>query len=256
MNKKTLVIETQNLAVEQRLYSTNQAIFAGEQIHLLGANGAGKSTLLAALSGYIAYTGTVFLNNVNLKDFAVQTLAKHRSYLTQQTGIAPSLKVFQYLSLFIDQHVVPPTIFSELCEDFQLSPLLAKPINQLSGGEWQRIRIVAVFLQVWDRDCLSGKIILFDEPINNLDIIQQGMLDKWVKCFCHCAGTVIMSGHNLSHSYKNASRIWMMKKGAIIYAGEPDNVMTESHLSDVFMADIKLNQSSSNKVWQINDHTN
>ncbi|MTB67077.1 ATP-binding cassette domain-containing protein [Providencia sp. wls1943] len=253
---KTVMIETQNLTVKNRLRGINQSVFAGEQIHLLGANGAGKSTLLSALSGCTSYTGTIFFNNVNLKDYAVQDVARCRSYLTQQTGILPSLKVFQYLSLFIEQHVVPPTIFSELCEDFQLSSLLSKPINQLSGGEWQRIRIVAVFLQVWDRDYLSGKIILFDEPINNLDIIQQGMLDKWVKCFCHCAGTVIMSGHNLSHSYKNASRIWMMKKGAIIYAGEPDNVMTESHLSDVFMADIKLNQSSLNKVWQINDHTN
>lgn len=253
---KTVIIEMQNLSVKNRLRDINQSVFAGEQIHLLGANGAGKSTLLSALIGCPSYIGTILFNSVNLKDYAVQDVARYRSYLTQQTGILPSLKVFQYLSLFIEQHVIPPMIFSELCEDFQLSPLLSKPINQLSGGEWQRIRIVAVFLQVWDRDCLSGKIILFDEPINNLDIIQQGMLDKWVKCFCHCAGTVIMSGHNLSHSYKNASRIWMMKKGTIIYAGEPDNVMTESHLSDVFMADIKLNQSSLNKVWQINDHTN
>ncbi|WP_323085268.1 ATP-binding cassette domain-containing protein [Providencia alcalifaciens] len=154
---KTVMIETQNLSVKNRLRDINQPVFAGEQIHLLGANGAGKSTLLSALSGCTSYTGTIFFNNFNLKDYAVQDLARYRSYLTQQTGILPSLKVFQYLSLFIEQHVVPPTIFSELCEDFQLLPLLSKPINQLSGGEWQRIRIVAVFLQVWDGDCLSGK---------------------------------------------------------------------------------------------------
>ncbi|ATG17735.1 Vitamin B12 import ATP-binding protein BtuD [Providencia alcalifaciens] len=253
---KTWVIETQNLKVEHRLSGISQCVSAGEQIHLLGANGAGKSTLLAALSGCITYTGTILLNNLNLENYTVQALSTYRAYLTQQASTLPSLKVFQYLTLFIGQKLIPPVIFSEICSDFQLTSLLSKPINQLSGGEWQRIRIVAVFLQVWDQDCLSGKIILFDEPINNLDIIQQGMLDKWVKCFCHCAGTVIMSGHNLSHSYKNASRIWMIKKGAIIYAGEPDDVMTESHLSEVFMADIKLSQSSSEKVWQIINHTN
>ena len=255
MNKK-IILDITNLSVSGRLHQVTQQVSAGEQIHLLGANGAGKSTLLAALSGCESYTGNIYLNHINLKNYSAQELGQQRAYLTQQMGILPSLKVFQYLGLFTSNCDVNRSIFDVLCRDFQLLPLLAKSINQLSGGEWQRVRIVAMFLQVWDSHVLSGKIIFFDEPINNLDIIQQGMLDKWVKCFCHCAGTVIMSGHNLSHSYKNASRIWMIKKGTIIYAGEPDNVMTESHLSDVFMADIKLNQSSLNKVWQINDHTN
>ncbi|MTC60787.1 ATP-binding cassette domain-containing protein [Providencia rustigianii] len=255
MNKK-IILDITNLSVSGRLHQVTQQVSAGEQIHLLGANGAGKSTLLAALSGCESYTGNIYLNHINLKNYSAQELGQQRAYLTQQMGILPSLKVFQYLGLFTSNCDVNRSIFDVLCRDFQLLPLLAKSINQLSGGEWQRVRIVAMFLQVWDSHVLSGKIIFFDEPINNLDIIHQGILDKWVKYFCDCSGTVIMSGHNLSHSYKNASQIWMIKKGTLIYTGKPDEIMTDINLSDIFMADIQLTHNSSHRVWQIIDFDN
>ncbi len=65
-----------------------------------------------------------------------------------------------------------------------------------------------------------------------------------------------MSGHNLSHSYKNASQIWMIKKGTLIYTGKPDEIMTDINLSDIFMADIQLIHNSSHRVWQIIDFDN
>lgn len=250
MNMQT-VIEMKNLSVNNRIINVTQKIVVGEQIHLLGANGAGKSTLLAALSGFIDFDGQILLNNQDIKTYSVQSLGWQRSYLSQMMNSLPILKVFQYLDLFLHPTTSSLNIVDSLCLDFQLTPLLQKSINQLSGGEWQRVRIVAVFLQVWDSNQLCGKFILFDEPMNNLDIIQQATLDKWIKYFCHCSGTVIMSGHNLSHSYKNASRIWMIKKGILVASGKPIDIMTDSNLSDIFMSEIRLSESTSDKIWQI-----
>lgn len=60
-----------------------------------------------------------------------------------------------------------------------------------------------------------------------------------------------MSGHNLSHSYKNASRIWMIKKGQLIASGKPEEVMTENNLSEMFMSEVRLSQNATNKMWQV-----
>ena len=250
MNTK-VVLEINQLSVAERLLKVSEQVFAGEQIHILGANGAGKSSLLAALSGFSDFSGQIQLNGMNIRQYSTRSLSQQRAYLTQQVSSIPVLKTFQYIELFLPMAACSTNIFDLLCADFQLTPLLNKPINQLSGGEWQRVRISAVFLQVWSRHDLCGKIILFDEPTNNLDIIQQSMFDKWIKYFCDCAGTVIMSGHNLTHSYKNASRIWMIKKGLLVASGHPQEVMTEANLSNIFMSEIKLSQSSSNRVWQI-----
>ncbi|MGG4607682.1 vitamin B12 ABC transporter ATP-binding protein BtuD [Providencia sp. Me31A] len=246
------IIDIKNVCAGQRLINFSAQIFAGEQIHLLGANGAGKSTLLEALSGYLPVKGEVFLDGIEIQQYSASQLTKKRSYLPQLVSQIPILKVFQYLELFLPNMTLSAdAIFERLCTDFQLEPLLRKSLTQLSGGEWQRVRITATFLQVWDGGQFSGKYILFDEPTNNLDIVQQAMLDKWIKNFCDCLGTVIMSGHDLSHSYKNASSIWMMKQGRLVASGKPDNVMTEKNLSNIFMSEIKLNQNTSNKVWQI-----
>ncbi|MEQ4730780.1 MULTISPECIES: vitamin B12 ABC transporter ATP-binding protein BtuD [Providencia] len=245
------IIDIKNICAGQRLINFSAQVFSGEQIHLLGANGAGKSTLLEALSGYLPVEGEIIINRIPLQQYRVSQLTTQRAYLPQLVSQIPILKVFQYLELFLPNMKLSAAIFERLCTDFQLTPLLRKPLVQLSGGEWQRVRITATFLQVWDDGAFSGKYLLFDEPMNNLDIVQQAMLDKWTKNFCDCSGTVIMSGHDLSHSYKNASNIWMMKQGRLTVTGKPENVMTEKNLSDIFMSEIKLSQSTSNRMWQI-----
>ncbi|GAB1440970.1 vitamin B12 ABC transporter ATP-binding protein BtuD [Providencia sp.] len=251
MMNNQLIIDIKDICAGQRLINFSAQVFAGEQIHLLGANGAGKSTLLEALSGYLPVKGKIFVNGTDLQQFPASQLTMQRAYLPQLVSQIPILKVFQYLELFLPNRALCPDIFDRLCTDFQLGSLLSQPLNQLSGGEWQRVRITATFLQVWVGEHFSGKYILFDEPTNNLDIVQQAMLDKWIKNFCDCLGTVIMSGHDLSHSYKNASNIWMMKQGRLATTGKPAVVMTEKNLSDIFMSEIKLNQSMSNRMWQI-----
>lgn len=246
-----MIIDIKNISAENRLINFTEQVYAGEQIHLLGANGAGKSTLLSALSGYLPVKGEICFNGENIDDCSIAQLAKKRAYFAQLASNTPIIKVFQYFELFLSSSAVAADIFARLCRDFQLSALLHKGIYQLSGGEWQRVRVCAVFLQLWSENDLTGKIILFDEPMNNLDIVQQAMLDKWIKYFCDCLGTVIMSGHDLDHSYKNASRIWLLEQGQLFASGKPTDVMTENNLSGIYKTEIKLSQNTSYRQWHI-----
>ncbi len=245
------IIQIKNLSINNRLNSISAQIMAGEQIHLVGANGSGKSSLISALSGYLAFDGQIEIKGRSLAHYSVRELANIRSCLLQQMVTTPILRVFQYLTLFYTSNEYNNRLFNSLCDDFQLEHLLSKSINRLSGGEWQRVKIVAVFLQVWTAEDLCGKFILLDEPKNNLDILHQASLDKWIKYFCQKAGTVIMSSHDLSHSYEYASGIWLMSQGKLIAAGVPEDVMTETNLSDVFGANIKLTEGSQRQFWQV-----
>nr|ELR5040725.1 ATP-binding cassette domain-containing protein [Providencia stuartii]ELR5081493.1 ATP-binding cassette domain-containing protein [Providencia stuartii] len=251
MEKSPPVIELIQFCISNRLYNINERVFAGERIYLLGANGSGKSTLLSGISGFLVSTGQLNVNGQAIVSYSTQALSQQRAYFPQLVLNQPILKVFQYLALFHLSNDPKSSLFDGLCRDFQLETLLLKPINQLSGGEWQRVRVIAAFLQVWDGQDLSGKFILFDEPTNNLDIIQQSMLDKWVKYFCDCQGTVIMSGHNLSHAYKYADKVWMLKKGEIIFSGKPEQVMNECNLSEIFAGKIRLSPNEENRFWQV-----
>ncbi|MEQ5042472.1 ATP-binding cassette domain-containing protein [Providencia manganoxydans] len=251
MGKLPPVIELVQFSIGNRLHNINESVFAGEKIYLLGANGSGKSTLLNGISGFLFSTGQLKVNGQDIVSYSTQELSQQRAYFPQLVPHQPILKVFQYLELFHLATDFNSSLFDGLCHDFQLDALLLKPINQLSGGEWQRVRIIAAFLQVWDGQDLSGKFILFDEPTNNLDIIQQSMLDKWVKYFCDCQGTVIMSDHNLSHTYKYADKVWMLKKGEIIFSGKPEQVMNECNLSEIFAGKIRLSPNDENRFWQV-----
>ena len=55
------------------------------------------------------------------------------------------------------------------------------------------------FIQLWSSDDLTGKLMMLDEPTNNLDIVQPTLLDKWLDKFLLQGGSIIMSTHDLNH---------------------------------------------------------
>ena len=249
----TPLLSISQLRIGQRLSCDYLDFFAGQQVHLLGPNGSGKSTLLAALSGIARYQGDVYYYGKNLQTIPKRQQAGFRGYLTQLTDSIPVMTVFQYLQLYMPRQSENTAIIYLLCDDFQLAPLLSRVLTRLSGGEWQRVKIAASFLQLWTGDNLSGKYLLLDEPRNHLDITQQAILDKWVARFCEQQGTIITSGHDLNHSYINADAVVLLKAGQLLAAGETKKVMTEDILSDLFQSDIKSIRPVQETHWQITD---
>lgn len=81
-------------------------------------------------------------------------LAHMRSYLSQQDQPNFSIPVFQYLSLAVSalQHVESDKLqiaLDDICQRLDITDKLSRNIQQLSGGEWQRVRLAAACLQVW-----------------------------------------------------------------------------------------------------------
>ncbi|WP_237386579.1 vitamin B12 ABC transporter ATP-binding protein BtuD [Xenorhabdus sp. Sc-CR9] len=247
------IVVLNNVTVDNRLSSLSASVMAGEQIHLVGLNGSGKSTLLSAIAGVLSYSGTIHLTDRNLRDYRQHELAKYRAWFSQSAS-TPIMPVFQYLDMFRPESV--PLAQSEkvlyrLCQQLKLLPLLSSPTGQLSGGEWQRVRLAGTFLQVWPELNPNGKLLLLDEPTNNLDITQQAILDKLIKEFCSLGGSVILSSHDLNHTYEQASGVWLLSHGKLLVSGMPQNVMTERNLSEIFEVNIRHIRNSRYKLWKV-----
>ncbi len=140
MMENKLIIDIKNITIDTRLVNVSAQVLTGEQIHILGANGAGKSTLLAAISG-LPVGGDILIGGRSIRQYHIAQLSQQRAYLSQLVSYIPILKVFQYVGLFSPNTVFSAGVFERLCSDFQLTSLLSKPINQLSGGEWQRVQL-------------------------------------------------------------------------------------------------------------------
>ncbi|MDX7988169.1 vitamin B12 ABC transporter ATP-binding protein BtuD [Xenorhabdus sp. 12] len=248
------IVMLNEVTVGNRLNSLSASVMAGEQIHLVGLNGSGKSTLLSAIAGVLPYHGNIYLNGRGLDDYRQHELAQYRSWLSQSASI-PAMPVFQYLDMFRPQ-LAPldrsEQVLHDLCQQMKLVPLLSSPIGQLSGGEWQRVRLAGTFFQAWPELNPNGRLLLLDEPTNNLDITQQAILDELIEAFCSLGGSVLLSSHNLDHTYEKATSVWLLLHGKLLASGVPQNVMTEQNLSEIFEVNIRHIRNTRYKLWRIN----
>ncbi|MGK4438243.1 vitamin B12 ABC transporter ATP-binding protein BtuD [Yersinia proxima] len=238
-----MLLQLSNVNVDARLAPFSTQVAAGLQIHLIGPNGAGKSTVLAALAGLLPSGGEISLAGKALPLYSGSDLARLRAYLCQQQSPLAMMPVFQYLSLYqpscTSLDAIATTI-GYLCERLRLTDKLPRMLSQLSGGEWQRVRLAAVFLQVWPDINPDSKLLLLDEPYTGLDVAQKVALDSLLREFCSAGRSAIISAHDLNHTLQQADQVWLMAGGNVLAQGNTNKVMQANILSEVFEVDFQI----------------
>lgn len=231
------LLSLHSVSVAGRLSSVDVRCHPGELVHIIGPNGAGKSTLLALMAGLQPGGGETLLLDQAIADWSARDLARVRAYLPQHHSALALMPVFQYLQL----HQPPrcdaasvDNVVQQLAERLSLTDKLRRPLTRLSGGEWQRVRLAAVLLQVWPTLNPSARLLLLDEPAASLDIAQRVALDTLLAALCRAGMTVIASGHDLNHTLHHADRVWLMSCGELVAQGAVADVMQPEILSPVF----------------------
>ncbi|ATO33636.1 Vitamin B12 import ATP-binding protein BtuD [Dickeya dianthicola] len=227
-----------NVSVAGRLSSVAVCCRPGELVHIIGPNGAGKSTLLALMAGLQpGDDGETRLLGQSIAAWSARDLARVRAYLPQHHSALALMPVFQYLQLHQPAHCDADsvdTVVQQLAERLSLTDKLRRPLTRLSGGEWQRVRLAAVLLQVWPTLNPSARLLLLDEPAASLDIAQRVALDALLAALCRAGVAVIASGHDLNHTLHHADRVWLMARGELMADGAAADVMQPEALSPVF----------------------
>ena len=198
----------------------------GEVVALLGDNGAGKSTLIKSISGvYPADNGKIFVRGAPVTirtardaiDLGIETIH-------QDTSLAPDLSIAR--NLFLGREPVKLGVFGVFAPiDFGMlreaaSALLRRvgiskkldadaPVRTLSGGERQSIAISRAMQ-------FSAKVIILDEPTNNLGVEETHGVLRFVKEVRDAGHSVLFITHNIHHVFQVADRIIVMRRGEVV----------------------------------------
>lgn len=230
-----MLLRLQQAAVSRRLLPLTGELAAGQLLHVAGPNGAGKSTLLSVIAGLQPASGTVLLDEQPLSDWNGAAMARVRGWLPQQQAPLSQMPVWHYLRLHLKQAAgQTDDRLSTLLKRLQLQDKLSRSLTRLSGGEWQRVRLAAVCMQIDPNINPHGRLLILDEPMTALDIAQQKAVDDLIADLCAAGISVIASSHDLNHSLQQADRVWLMDKGALIAQGEPAEVLTPQRLTPIY----------------------
>ncbi|MFH0234933.1 vitamin B12 ABC transporter ATP-binding protein BtuD [Vibrio diabolicus] len=242
------MMHVKHMSVGSRLLPLSFECKAGEIVHVVGPNGSGKSTLLAAISGTLSYregmSGEVCVGDKNLLTLPLSEQAHVRGYLCQQSRPAFNVDVFQYLALSLPSGAEIADIkvrdaVNMVVELVQLQDKLHRSIQTLSGGEWQRVRLAGVCLQVWRTINPFSQFLILDEPAAPLDIAQEGLLYQLINAMAAQGIGVLVANHDLNRTLKHADKVLLLNNGVLHSSGNADTVLTEEALGEVFNTQVK-----------------
>ncbi|ABE61808.1 ABC transporter related protein [Nitrobacter hamburgensis X14] len=205
-------------------------LHSGEIVALLGANGAGKSTLFRILLGFLKPEhGEVRLNDELLAAFSRRALAQRIAYVPQ-AHIAPFpyrvhdvvlLGRLAETGIFRTPQPADHQAVGEVLERLAITHLAARPYTEISGGERQLTLIARALAQ-------GASILVMDEPMTGLDYGYQVRLLQHLIDLAGSGRTILLSTHNPEHAVQAATRIAVLRDGAIMADGPPAQIITPS----------------------------
>jgi len=189
---------------------------AGEILAVLGPNGSGKSTLLRCLTGVLRpKRGEVLLHGKSITSCTAEQRARLIAYVPQKLETAP-LSVFESVLLGRKPYFTWKASkgdlekVEEILEKLGLDALAQRPVDQLSGGESQKVALARVLVQ-------EPKLLLLDEPTSSLDLKNQvEMLVLLRKIVRERNLTAILTMHDINVAVRYADRFLLLQSGKLV----------------------------------------
>ena len=214
---------------------------------IIGPNGSGKTTLLKALSGELAYEGSVSINDRSLAELKPWQVAGMRAVLPQASALSFPFTVREIVRLGLTGGYsgLP------LAEEGNLPDIALQRVDlggqgrrlyqELSGGEQQRVQLARVLCQVW-RPVVDGvpRYLFLDEPVSNLDIRHQIVVMEIARGFAEAGGGVIAIMHDLNLTAMFADRIAVMCGGRLDTIAPPQEALTDERLERVYECALRV----------------
>ncbi len=229
------------------LNNVSMDFFQGTFYGIIGPNGCGKSTLLKNLYGYLSpETGNIEIDGMDIAQMKARERSRHIAYVPQETSPGFDFSVFEMVAMGRNPyHSGMASLAKEdmahikdaMAETSTLE-LAAKNINELSGGEKQRVILARAFAQ-------DSDIILMDEPVSMLDINHQvEIMDLARSLADKKSKTIICVLHDLNLAALYTQHIFIMSDGHVVGAGMPHEVLTEEIITGVYGVDVYVGDNA------------
>ena len=210
-------------------------VAAGERLAIIGPNGAGKTTLLRMLAGTLRPTaGTVRLFGTPLSAMRPVERARRVAVVGQTDQPDQRISVRDYVTLGRIPHTArragaeEAAIVGDALGRTDLAALAGREMGSLSGGERQRAQIARALAQ-------EPRILFLDEPTNHLDPHARGALLALV---ADLRLTVVSVLHDLHLVSGFATRVAVLRQGALVACGPVEETLDRRVVRDVFGIDL------------------
>lgn len=224
---------------QEVLKNINFTLERGQFLAILGNNGVGKSTLLKCLNRILkAESGAFLLDGENILKMSNHEIAQRIAFVSQNVAntqmavhdvVMLGRRPYMKWGFTEEDH----KIVHDAMHRLNLEPLRGRFLNQLSGGERQKVMLARALAQ-------QPKLLLLDEPTSSLDIHNQYQVLKIVRDICHNDGlTAIVVIHDLNLALRFCDRFLLLRRGEV-YAQGDYSVLSPETLKNVYQVDGKI----------------
>ncbi len=227
----------------------------GEVVALIGPNGAGKTTLLRAALGLVSReAGRIEIEGRESATISPREKARMVAYLPQSGEVHWPLSVARLVALGRLPHL---DAFHEPGDDDKNAieaalrsvdawNFMDRDVHSLSGGERARVLLARAL-------AVGAPLLLADEPVAALDPRHQLMFMNLFRKLAHEGRTVIIVLHDLGLAARFADKICLLDQGQLVSVGQPDDVLSDEHLADVYGVSVRRDPGEKGTItpWNI-----
>jgi iron complex transport system ATP-binding protein len=208
----------------------------GSMFAVLGPNGSGKSTLMRALLGIVRpAAGECLVAGRPTSAWRPRDLARVAGAVSQSESVVFPLSVremvamgrYPYLGALGAEGSADREAIDLAMERCDVSALAERAVTNLSGGEFQRVRIARALAQ-------QPESLALDEPTAGLDLGHEMSILKLLRAEADAGKTVLLVTHHLDLAARFADRLLLLDEGQVAAEGTPEEVMRADVLERVY----------------------
>lgn len=234
------------------LQGVNLEINPGEFFSFVGPSGCGKTTLLRIIAGLETPTsGKVFINGEDVTNVSPQK--RNIGIVFQNYALFPHMSVYENVAYGLETKKTSKSETKAKVEEVLKKVRLAEKarvnVTFLSGGEQQRVSLARVIV-------MQPQLILFDEPLSNLDYSLRVETRNELKRLQKEIGiTSVYVTHDQSEALALSDRIAVLNRGIIQQIGNPFEIYYQP--ANFFVAEFVghanlFDAALSSKIFAIN----
>jgi branched-chain amino acid transport system ATP-binding protein len=198
-----------------------------EVVCLVGRNGAGKTTTLRAIMGYLRpQGGRIVFQGEEIQGRRTHEIAmKGLGFAPEDSGIFPDLTVAENIEIATWTRRGGRAAAERIERAYEVFPVLRayrhRKGPEMSGGERKMLSVARAL-------ALDPRMLLLDEPFEGLSPAIIPAVSEGIAEITKRGHSILLAESNIHHVPEFATRLYVIERGQIIFAGRPDAVHADA----------------------------